>query len=57
MLFRLRQHLSNPKNPPILMFPEGACINNTAVLQFKKGTFEVSSVVYPVAIKQDLENV
>jgi len=27
--FRLRQHVSDPKNPPILIFPEGTCINNT----------------------------
>ena len=26
---------------PILIFPEGTCINNTSVMQFKKGSFEV----------------
>ncbi|XP_057670753.1 glycerol-3-phosphate acyltransferase 3 isoform X1 [Diorhabda carinulata] len=50
---RLREHVSNPKNPPILIFPEGTCINNTSVMQFKKGSFEVGSVIYPVAIKYD----
>ncbi|XP_069674041.1 glycerol-3-phosphate acyltransferase 3 isoform X2 [Periplaneta americana] len=50
---RLRQHVSDPKNPPILIFPEGTCINNTSVMQFKKGSFEVGSVIYPVAIKYD----
>ncbi|KAL5286425.1 hypothetical protein ACFFRR_007823 [Megaselia abdita] len=50
---RLRQHISDPKNPPILIFPEGTCINNTSVMQFKKGSFEVGSVIYPVAIKYD----
>jgi len=39
--------------PPILIFPEGTCINNSAVMQFKKGSFEVDSVIYPVAIKYD----
>lgn len=48
---RLRQHVSDPRNPPILIFPEGTCINNTSVMQFKKGSFEVGSVIYPVAIK------
>lgn len=48
---RLRQHVSDPKNPPILIFPEGTCINNTSVMQFKKGSFEVGGVIYPVAIK------
>jgi glycerol-3-phosphate O-acyltransferase 3/4 len=48
---RLRQHVSDSRNPPILIFPEGTCINNTSVMQFKKGSFEVGSVIYPVAIK------
>lgn len=48
---RLRQHVSDPLNPPILIFPEGTCINNTSVMQFKKGSFEVGGVIYPVAIK------
>lgn len=52
MLFnRLKQHVSDPNNPPILIFPEGTCINNTSVMQFKKGSFEVGGVIYPVAIK------
>ncbi|XP_055703526.1 glycerol-3-phosphate acyltransferase 3-like isoform X1 [Phlebotomus papatasi] len=50
---RLRHHVSNPRNPPILIFPEGTCINNTSVMQFKKGSFEVGGVIYPVAIKYD----
>uniref|UniRef100_A0A1A9W2I1 Phospholipid/glycerol acyltransferase domain-containing protein n=1 Tax=Glossina brevipalpis TaxID=37001 RepID=A0A1A9W2I1_9MUSC len=50
---RLKQHVSNPNNPPILIFPEGTCINNTSVMQFKKGSFEVGGVIYPVAIKYD----
>lgn len=50
---RLRDHVSTPNNPPILIFPEGTCINNTSVMQFKKGSFEVGSVIYPVAIKYD----
>ncbi|KAH8401853.1 hypothetical protein KR009_008236 [Drosophila setifemur] len=48
---RLKQHVSDPNNPPILIFPEGTCINNTSVMQFKKGSFEVGGVIYPVAIK------
>lgn len=50
---RLRQHIQDPYNPPILIFPEGTCINNTSVMQFKKGSFEVADVIYPVAIKYD----
>ncbi|XP_049820102.1 glycerol-3-phosphate acyltransferase 3 isoform X3 [Aethina tumida] len=50
---RLKEHVSDPRNPPILIFPEGTCINNTSVMQFKKGSFEVGSIIYPVAIKYD----
>ncbi|KAK9508447.1 hypothetical protein O3M35_006001 [Rhynocoris fuscipes] len=50
---RMKEHVTAPNNPPILIFPEGTCINNTSVMQFKKGSFEVGSVIYPVAIKYD----
>ncbi|KAK0157603.1 hypothetical protein PV328_011323 [Microctonus aethiopoides] len=50
---RLKQHISDPTNPPILIFPEGTCINNTSVMQFKKGSFDVGGIIYPVAIKYD----
>ncbi|CAG2105729.1 unnamed protein product, partial [Medioppia subpectinata] len=36
-----------------LIFPEGTCINNSAVMMFKKGSFEVGGRIYPVAIKYD----
>ena len=39
--FRLREHVEDPDKLPILIFPEGTCINNTSVMQFKKGSFEV----------------
>lgn len=29
----------------------GTCINNTSVMMFKKGSFEIDATVYPVAIK------
>eukprot|EP00117_Sycon_ciliatum_P032334 scpid84521/ scgid25094/ Glycerol-3-phosphate acyltransferase 4; 1-acylglycerol-3-phosphate O-acyltransferase 6; Acyl-CoA:glycerol-3-phosphate acyltransferase 4; Lysophosphatidic acid acyltransferase zeta len=50
---RLRDHLSDKRNNPILIFPEGTCINNTKVYQFKKGSFELNAPIYPVAIKYD----
>lgn len=43
--------MEDPDKLPILIFPEGTCINNTSVMQFKKGTFEVGGIIYPVAIK------
>jgi len=50
---RLREHVEDPETLPILIFPEGTCINNTSVMQFKKGSFEVGGIIYPVAIKYD----
>lgn len=50
---RLEEHVSTKENFPILIFPEGTCINNSAVMMFKKGSFEASDRVCPVAIKYD----
>lgn len=51
---KMREHIKNEKNLPILIFPEGTCINNTSVMMFKKGCFEISeALIYPVAIKYD----
>lgn len=48
---RLMEHTLDDRNYPLLIFPEGTCINNTSVMQFKKGSFEACDSVYPVAIK------
>ncbi|XP_041956265.1 glycerol-3-phosphate acyltransferase 4-like [Alosa sapidissima] len=50
---RLNDHVEDKTKLPILIFPEGTCINNTSVMMFKKGSFEIASTVYPVAIKYD----
>lgn len=50
---RLKEHVEDPNKLPILIFPEGTCINNTSVMQFKKGSFEVGGTIYPVAIRYD----
>ena len=50
---RLREHVEDLSKNPILIFPEGTCINNTSVMMFKKGSFETGGVIYPVAIKYD----
>ncbi|XP_056138992.1 glycerol-3-phosphate acyltransferase 3-like [Lampris incognitus] len=50
---RLRDHVSDKTKLPILIFPEGTCINNTSVMMFKKGSFEIGGTIYPVAIKYD----
>ncbi|KAM9475055.1 glycerol-3-phosphate acyltransferase 4-like [Clarias gariepinus] len=50
---RLSDHVEDKSKLPILIFPEGTCINNTSVMMFKKGSFEIASTIYPVAIKYD----
>ena len=50
---RMREHCKTKDNCPILIFPEGTCINNTSVMMFKKGCFEIGSTISPVAIKYD----
>jgi glycerol-3-phosphate O-acyltransferase 3/4 len=51
---KMREHIKNDQNLPILIFPEGTCINNTSVMMFKKGCFEINeALIYPVAIKYD----
>lgn len=52
---RLKDHVSDKTKLPILIFPEGTCVNNTSVMMFKKGSFEIGATIYPVAIKYDLK--
>lgn len=35
----------------IFLVSSGTCINNTSVMMFKKGSFEIGGTIYPVAIK------
>uniref|UniRef100_A0A665WL10 Glycerol-3-phosphate acyltransferase 3-like n=1 Tax=Echeneis naucrates TaxID=173247 RepID=A0A665WL10_ECHNA len=46
-------HVNDKTKLPILIFPEGTCVNNTSVMMFKKGSFEIGATIYPVAIKYD----
>jgi glycerol-3-phosphate O-acyltransferase 3/4 len=50
---RLRAHAHDVKkaNVPLLVFPEGTCVNNEYVVQFKKGVFELGVPINPIAIK------
>ncbi|XP_010116174.1 PREDICTED: glycerol-3-phosphate acyltransferase 3-like [Chlamydotis macqueenii] len=50
---KIREHIADKAKLPILIFPEGTCVNNTSVMMFKKGSFEVGGIIYPVAIKYD----
>ncbi|KAM5550916.1 hypothetical protein ABKV19_027320 [Rosa sericea] len=48
---KLRDHVVGPDNNPLLIFPEGTCVNNHYTVMFKKGAFELGCSVCPVAIK------
>ncbi|XP_042216272.1 glycerol-3-phosphate acyltransferase 3-like [Homarus americanus] len=49
----IHDHAQDSTKPPILIYPEGICNNNTVVLQFKKGAFEIDTIIYPIAIRFD----
>ncbi|XP_030942436.1 glycerol-3-phosphate acyltransferase 9 [Quercus lobata] len=48
---KLRDHVQGAENNPLLIFPEGTCVNNHYTVMFKKGAFELGCTVCPVAIK------
>ncbi|KYO42733.1 hypothetical protein Y1Q_0022392 [Alligator mississippiensis] len=48
---KMSEHIRDKKKLPVLIFPEGTCINNTSVKMFKMGSFEIGGTIYPVAIK------
>ncbi|KAK4477267.1 hypothetical protein RD792_016481 [Penstemon davidsonii] len=48
---KLREHVNGPDNNPLLIFPEGTCVNNNYTVMFKKGSFELGCTVCPIAIK------
>jgi glycerol-3-phosphate O-acyltransferase 3/4 len=51
---RMRAHVAaSPAATPLLIFPEGTCVNNRYCVMFKRGAFDVGAVVCPVAIRYD----
>ncbi|KAF6167111.1 hypothetical protein GIB67_041366 [Kingdonia uniflora] len=48
---KLREHVLGLDNNPLLIFPEGTCVNNQYSVMFKKGAFELGCTVCPIAIK------
>ncbi|KAK1365301.1 putative glycerol-3-phosphate 1-O-acyltransferase [Heracleum sosnowskyi] len=48
---KIREHVEGADNNPLLIFPEGTCVNNHYSVMFKKGAFEIGSTVCPIAIK------
>jgi glycerol-3-phosphate O-acyltransferase 3/4 len=48
---RMKEHIMQEDATPLLVFPEGTCVNNEYTVMFKKGAFELDATVCPVAIK------
>lgn len=49
----MRDHVHEPSRSPLLIFPEGTCVNNEYTVLFHKGAFDLGVAVAPVAIKYD----
>eukprot|EP00250_Pteridium_aquilinum_P004713 c14915_g1_i1 orf=136-1305(+) len=48
---KIKLHIEDPEKNPLLIFPEGTCVNNDYTVMFKKGAFELGCAVCPIAIK------
>ncbi|KAK9803255.1 hypothetical protein WJX72_000102 [[Myrmecia] bisecta] len=48
---RMRKHVQSPNVPPLVVFPEGTCVNNEYCVMFKRGAFDLGATVCPIAIK------
>jgi glycerol-3-phosphate O-acyltransferase 3/4 len=48
---RIKAHAAQPGTNPLLIFPEGTCVNNEFCCMFKKGVFDLDLAVCPIAIK------
>mmetsp|Transcript_16138 Transcript_16138/g.48327 ORF Transcript_16138/g.48327 Transcript_16138/m.48327 type:complete len:213 (-) Transcript_16138:340-978(-) len=48
---RMQKHVSSAESTPLLIFPEGTCVNNEFCVMFKRGAFDLDAAVFPVAIR------
>ncbi|KAJ8903375.1 hypothetical protein NDN08_004483 [Rhodosorus marinus] len=48
---RIQEHVNRADVAPLLIFPEGTCVNNHYTVMFKKGAFELDAEVCPVTLK------
>jgi len=49
---RIEEHIADSNKPRLLIFPEGTCVNNEYIIQFKKGSFEIKDVeICPIGIR------
>lgn len=48
---RMHEHIRDPEATPLLVFPEGTCVNNEYTVMFKRGAFDLGATVCPIAIR------
>jgi glycerol-3-phosphate O-acyltransferase 3/4 len=48
---KMSEHVHSEGTTPLLIFPEGTCVNNEYCVMFKRGAFDLGATVHPVAIK------
>ncbi|CAK0772707.1 hypothetical protein CVIRNUC_003991 [Coccomyxa viridis] len=48
---RMKAHVQAPGTTPLLIFPEGTCVNNEYCVMFKRGAFDLGATVCPIAIR------
>eukprot|EP00042_Codosiga_hollandica_P051595 m.636609 g.636609 ORF g.636609 m.636609 type:complete len:464 (+) comp58311_c0_seq7:4551-5942(+) len=48
---KIREHAADVTKPPLLVFPEGTCVNNEYIVMFKRGAFDIGTSIVPIAIK------
>ena len=51
MAERMKAHVQAADTTPLLIFPEGTCVNNEYCVMFKRGAFDLGATVCPIAIK------
>ncbi|KNC46066.1 lysophosphatidic acid acyltransferase [Thecamonas trahens ATCC 50062] len=48
----ISEYIRDPTGNPLLLFPEGVCVNNKFVCMFKKGVFSMEGVeICPIAVR------
>ncbi|KAM0680828.1 hypothetical protein GINT2_001102 [Glugoides intestinalis] len=50
VLKKIKEHTKR-KMSPMIIFPEGTCVNNESIVLFQKGAFELDALICPVGIK------
>ena len=48
---RIKEHVHASGSNPLLIFPEGTCVNNEHCVMFKRSAFDLDVPVCPIAIK------